>query len=81
MLELQSYLRANHRLEGGVLINPDGIFDSATEEAVRLFQRQNNLPITGIVDFETWTMLAETAEALCRENPCLLIELNRFKRR
>ncbi len=81
VLELQSFLRANHRLEGGPLINPDGIFDSNTTAAVKLFQQQNNIPITGIVDFETWVLLSENADDLCAENPCLLINLSRFERR
>ena len=32
----------------------DGIFDSATEEAVANFQRKNGLRITGVADKETW---------------------------
>lgn len=81
VLELQSFLRTNHRLEGGPLINPDGIFDSNTTAAVKLFQQQNNIPVTGIVDLETWVLLSENAGDICTENPCLLIELNRFERR
>ena len=73
VLELQYFLRANHLLEGGTLINPDGIFDSNTTEAVRLFQRQNGIAVTGIADYETWTLLAETAAALCEESPCTII--------
>lgn len=41
----------------GVLI--DGRFGAATEYAVRLFQRRNNLPPTGVVDDDTWNMLIE----------------------
>lgn len=35
----------------------DGIFGSATEEAVRAFQKNNNLPVTGIVGEQTWNLL------------------------
>lgn len=81
VLELQSFLRANNLLEGGIVINPDGIFDSATTTAVRLFQRQNGLEETGRVDYATWTMLADNAALLCAENGCLLINLDRTARR
>lgn len=32
----------------------DGIFDTATEDAVAYFQRQNGLQVTGVADKETW---------------------------
>lgn len=32
----------------------DGIFDTATEDAVAYFQRQNGLPVTGVANKETW---------------------------
>ena len=34
--------------------NPSGTFDETTQEAVRVFQRIFNLPITGIIDKSTW---------------------------
>ena len=37
----------------------NGTFGSETENAVRLFQKINTLPITGIVDRLTWEHLAE----------------------
>lgn len=81
VLELQTYLRANHLLEGGPLINPDGLFDSTTTEAVRLFQRQNGLAVTGIVDYVTWLWLVENSRQLCEETPCLLRRIDRRARR
>lgn len=36
-----------------------GSFDTTTENAVKEFQRQNNLQITGIVNSETWNVLIE----------------------
>ncbi len=80
ILEVETFLRANHRLEGGVLINPDGVFEEETTRAVLLFQRQNGLPQTGEIDFVTWTLLAETAEEICLEDFCLLNNINRFER-
>lgn len=32
----------------------DGIFDTATEDAVAYFQRANGLPVTGVANKETW---------------------------
>ena len=81
VLEAESFLRANHRLEGGGLINPDGLFEAETTEAVSLFQRQNGLPITGVIDFATWTLLVDTAEAICLEDFCLLYPIDKAARR
>ena len=39
-------------------IDISGIFDEKTEAAVRIFQRINRLPETGIVDGTTWDRLA-----------------------
>ncbi len=81
VLEAESFLRANHRLEGGVLINPDGLFEKETTEAVALFQRQNGLPITGVIDFATWALLAQTAKEICLEDFCLLYPIDKNARR
>ena len=40
-------------------ITADGIYGSATAEAVRVFQRVFNLPQTGIVDYPTWYKISE----------------------
>ena len=32
----------------------DGVFGASTEQAVKLFQEGLGLPITGVVDKETW---------------------------
>ncbi|MBO5872829.1 MAG: peptidoglycan-binding protein [Clostridia bacterium] len=37
-----------------IIPRPNGVFDTATEEAVRAFQEIFNLPVTGIVDKATW---------------------------
>lgn len=42
---------------GGSELVLDGDFDWATEEAVKNFQESHDLPVTGIVDQETWRLL------------------------
>jgi len=58
IMEMQHYLReiSKHRPEIPVL-NPDGIYDSKTKEAVTKFQEIYGLPATGIVDLKTWNLL------------------------
>lgn len=38
---------------------PDGIYGPDTMSAVRVFQRRNRLPVTGVTDLETWNRVAE----------------------
>ena len=38
---------------------PDGIYGPDTMAAVRVFQRRNRLPVTGVTDLETWNRIAE----------------------
>ena len=38
---------------------PDGIYGPDTMAAVRVFQRRNRLPVTGVTDLETWNQIAE----------------------
>ena len=58
VLELQNMLRRislmEHRLP---LVNPSGVYDETTEEAVREFQRQNGLSPTGETDYATWNAI------------------------
>lgn len=57
---LQEMLRAIQIASGKAVTVPvDGIFDTSTAEAVRAFQRQNGLPITGAVDKDTYDLLYE----------------------
>ncbi|MCI8762938.1 MAG: peptidoglycan-binding protein, partial [Oscillospiraceae bacterium] len=35
----------------------DGIFGERTLEAVMVFQRENGLPVTGVVDLTTWNAI------------------------
>ncbi len=58
--ELQYYLRSIRIAKGLTpMLNPDGIFGEETKMAVEEFQSQNNLPITGRVDGETWQRIFE----------------------
>lgn len=53
--ELQQFLRAIQRKRTGSTYVPvDGIFGSRTTAAVREFQQEAGLPVTGIVDKGTW---------------------------
>lgn len=39
---------------------PDGIFGRKTEKSVKEFQHYFGLPVTGVVNFDTWNKLVET---------------------
>jgi peptidoglycan hydrolase-like protein with peptidoglycan-binding domain len=55
---LQRYLRTLSYFEKELPEVPiDGIYDTATENAVRIFQRLEDLPQTGRVDRPTWDRL------------------------
>ena len=55
---LQRYLRTLYYFDDTLSPTPvDGIYDRATEEAVRRFQKNEELPVTGRVDQLTWETL------------------------
>ena len=55
---------------------PDGIYGPDTFSAVTAFQRQNNLPITGITDQQTWdTIVAVYEPAFVRVSKAEKIEI------
>ncbi len=55
---LQRYLRTLYYFDDTLSPTPvDGVFDRATEEAVRRFQQSEGLPETGRVDQDTWERL------------------------
>ncbi len=57
---LQQMLRTiSFVTEGYPSVIPDGIYGSSTEEAVRTFQRNFSLPVTGQVDYETFLAIVE----------------------
>ena len=60
IFELQDYLRRVSRDNENIpLVVPSGVYDERTEEAIREFQREYSLPVTGKVDRETWEKLYE----------------------
>ena len=73
--ELQKMLRLIAQVEQKLpILNLDGIYGAQTEDVVRKFQEQTGLPITGTVNFETWTKISEAYQnALFLTSPCLPI--------
>lgn len=58
ILELQNMLRRISQMEHRLpLVNPSGVYDETTREAVRLFQTEAGLPPTGEVDYATWNAI------------------------
>lgn len=72
VLQIQRFLRQLSYFDGEIPSVPiDGIFDAATDEAVRAFQQKGGLPVTGRVDPATWEALfaAYTASLEQRREP------------
>ena len=58
IFELQTMLRTIAQAERWQpILNPDGLFGAETTEAVKVFQASRRLPVTGVVDYETWTAI------------------------
>lgn len=57
-------------------VTVDGIYGSATADAVRSLQRTFELPITGSVDFETWDVMYRTYIGFLEAIPFKYIEGN-----
>lgn len=65
---------------------PDGIYGSQTRQAVTAFQRKYGIPVTGVVNNETWDrIVAEHTPALVRLGPAeplrLILNPNQVIRR
>ncbi len=57
---LQSMLREiSYCREGFPCPTPDGVFGEVTLEAVMRFQKEKGLPVTGVVDNDTWDAVVE----------------------
>lgn len=64
--QAQWWLRLLARQEGRhPLPSVDGIYTENTAETVRQFQASHDLPVTGTIDFATWTALENAAESVC----------------
>lgn len=67
--QIQRALRILHKnLEDIPAVFEDGVFGEETEKAVKAFQEQNGLSVTGIVDYDTWVHLMEAANGYIRKN-------------
>ncbi len=58
--ELQAMLRTLAAVNWSLpFLTPDGVFGETTLEAVMTFQREAGLPVTGVVDRETWQAISQ----------------------
>lgn len=65
IFDLQTFLRRIQQSEGSAApLVPDGIFGAQTAAAVREYQQQNCLPVTGIADQRTWNAIYASYAAL-----------------
>lgn len=78
---IQTYLRhLSYHDESIPPVPIDGIWESATRDAIIEFQRNNRLDTTGTVDRETWDLLkAQYDESLAQNSPPTALSL--FPRR
>ena len=61
---LQTMLRVIARYREGLpSVIPDGIYGQQTVRAVKAFQRQAGLPVTGTTDYETWNAIRAAFDA------------------
>ncbi len=58
---LQQDLRVIQAAQDGPLPKISGVYDALTEDAVRRFQRQQGLPVTGRTDLTTWDRIVHAA--------------------
>ncbi len=65
IFDLQTFLRRIQQSEGSAApLVPDGIFGAQTAAAVREYQQQHCLPVTGIADQRTWNAIYASYAAL-----------------
>ena len=84
---LQTMLRVLAENDEDLLtLIPDGIYGNQTRQAVSAFQRKYGIPVTGVVNQDTWERIAaEHAPALVRLGPAeplrLILNPNQIIRR
>ncbi len=44
--------------DDGLRVSVDGVYNEETRQAVRYFQQREQIPVTGVVDQETWEAIA-----------------------
>lgn len=82
--EIQGYLRDMQLMSGElVTVSVNGIYDDSTREAVRDFQQENGLPMTGEVDSDTWDAIAAAHIRMLRyaADNCFPFDLNKHELR
>jgi len=68
ILEIQTWLRVYERNINAVyLITPDGIYGPETANTVSNFQTSHDLPVTGAVDYFTWSELFHEYKRIVKE--------------
>lgn len=74
VFQLQKWLLFLSRVDSEVIrVNPDGVFGTETEVAVRQFQLSRGLVPTGTVDLITWEKIKsdyQSAKAKFMNNSC-----------
>lgn len=65
VMEAQRYLRRISNETGNISrVFPNGIYGAKTTQAVAEFQQRYGLPVTGIIDIDTWNALQEENERI-----------------
>lgn len=70
IMELQKYLHALSIMNGNIpLILPDGLYGPETSAAVKAFQNNSGLPVTGTADTVTWRRIVGEYRGLMSRKP------------
>lgn len=68
--EIQRYLGQIQLLSGELMtVFPNGVYGERTRAAVRDFQQDNGLPVTGEIDSDTWDAITAAYIDLARNTP------------
>lgn len=74
---IQTMLRVISEIDANIPpVIPDGIYGQETMAAVNAFQRKNSIPMTGIVDQQTWEAIVAAYDiALIEQQPAQPLEI------